>query len=339
MKARLLDLANVDWGALDAYPDRTVFQTREWLHFIAETQEAVPVIAELREGREVAGYFSGLTFHRFGIRMLGSSFPGWTTPYIGFNLLSGASCRAALAAVQELAFGDLKCLHLEVSDRHLSLEDGESLGFEHGFFRSYETDLGEPEERILNAMTGEGRRCVRRAAKNGVVVEEAHDVGFADDYYHQLQDVFRRQKLVPTYGVERVRALIKHLLPTGNLLLLRARGPDNRCLACAIYPGMNKLADFWGGSSYADTHALRPNEALHWYALCYWKRSGAEVFDWGGGGIYKERFGPRPIAIPWFYKSKFKLLGALRSQAQQFAAARQRLIGRLCHAPEPEVHA
>ncbi len=129
MKARLLNLAEVPWKALDGFADRTVFQTCEWLDFIAETHKATPVVAELCAGRDIVGYFTGLTVERFGLRILGSSFPGWTTPYIGFNLVEGASRKEALDAVERLAFGDLKCLHMEVSDRHFTLEDGKSLGF------------------------------------------------------------------------------------------------------------------------------------------------------------------------------------------------------------------
>src|SRR5882724_942823 len=100
MKARLLNPADVDWGRLDGFADRTVFQTREWLQFVHETQRARIVLFELMDGSEVAGYFTGLVFSRLGMRMLGSSFPGWTTPYMGFNLAPGASRRDALAAVE-----------------------------------------------------------------------------------------------------------------------------------------------------------------------------------------------------------------------------------------------
>jgi len=30
-----------DWERMDAFPDRVVFQTREWVDFIARTQRAV----------------------------------------------------------------------------------------------------------------------------------------------------------------------------------------------------------------------------------------------------------------------------------------------------------
>ena len=80
-------------------------------------------------------------------------------------------------------------------------------------------------------------------------VEEAQDLAFADDYYAQLKDVFAKQSLVPTYEVERVRELIKNLLPTGMLLLLRARDQEGNCIATGIFPAMNKTMYFRGGAS------------------------------------------------------------------------------------------
>jgi hypothetical protein len=329
INARLLNPADVPWQALDAFGDRTVFQTREWLDFIAETQGARPVVAELRAGSDVAGYFTGLTIERFGIRILGSSFPGWTTPYIGFNLVEGASRKEALHAVERLAFGELKCLHMEVSDRQFTIEDGESLGFLHKFYDSYETDLRKTEEQIFGAMNSACRRCIRKAEKSGVVVQEAHDPKFADEYYEQLKDVFEKQTLAPTYGVERVRALVKHLEPTGRMLLIRALSPEGKCIGTGIYPALNKVAEFWGNASFRSMQLLRPNETLHWYAMRYWKARGVEVFDWGGGGTYKEKYGPSPVAVPWFYKSRYRILGVMRDKAKDVVRLKQRLLGRL----------
>src|SRR2546430_10568849 len=102
MKCKITDLKTVKWEFLDRFEDRTVFQTREWLQFVSEAQAATPVVVELRDNGELAGYFTGLTFTRFGGRVLGSSFPGWTTPYMGFNLVAGASRTDALAAIAKL---------------------------------------------------------------------------------------------------------------------------------------------------------------------------------------------------------------------------------------------
>src|SRR5579872_1855050 len=245
----LLDPADIPWQHLDSCSDRTVFQTREWLDFIAETQSAQPVIAELRDGSDVAGYFSGCVFRRLGVRILGSSFPGWTTPYVGFNLCPGVSRRAALQALENFAFGPMKCLHLEVSDRYFSAEDAEGLGFLRRFYDSYETDLSQSDDEIFNKMNSTCRRCIRKAEKSGVLIEEASDPAFAAEYWAQLEDVFAKQGLVPSYNLARVQALIKHLLPTGRLLLLRARDPSGNCIGTGIYPAYNQIAEFWGNAS------------------------------------------------------------------------------------------
>jgi hypothetical protein len=146
------------------------------------------------------------------------------------------------------------------------------------------------------------RRCIRKAEKSGVKIEEAHDLAFADEYYEQLKDVFAKQGLVPTYSVERVRSLVKHLEPSGNVLLIRARDGEGKCIATGIYPGFNKIAEFWGNASFRSHQNLRPNEACHWYALRYWKQRGATLYDWGGEGTYKEKYGCVPHRVPWFTK-------------------------------------
>ncbi len=151
MKCKFIDFESADWKHLDGFEDRTVFQTREWLRFVSECQKAAPVLAELHDGGEVVGYFTGLTFSRFGVRVLGSSFPGWTTPYMGFNLIKGASRAAALQALESAVWDELKCLHMEVSDPNFEVEDGANLGFQCDSYPSYRTDLTKTEEEIFKA--------------------------------------------------------------------------------------------------------------------------------------------------------------------------------------------
>jgi hypothetical protein len=331
-----IDAAGANWQELDIFADRTIFQKREWIEFLAETKHAVPVLAEVRDGAQVVGYFTGLTFQKMGVKILGSPFPGWTTPYMGFNLLPGAPRQAALAAVEKLAFGALKCLHMEIADPMFTVEDGQGLGFTVGYYDSYQTDLRKSEDEIFGAMDGSCRRCVRKAEKSGVLIEEAHDLEFADEYYAQLLDVFAKQTKMPSYGVDRVRALIRHLEPTGQLLLVRARDPDGKCIGTGIFPGLNRIAQFWGNASFRWGQILRPNEAIQWYAMRYWKRRGVELYDWGGGGEYKEKYGCTPLRIPFFSKSRYKVLGALRDEAKKMVARKHNLMGRFNPARKPD---
>jgi Acetyltransferase (GNAT) domain len=327
MKFHRIDNKAADWKRLDRFADRTVFQTREWLQFIAESQNAVPVLAELREAGDLLGYFTGLTFSKFGMKVLGSSFPGWTTPYIGFNLNPGTPRRAALEALEKFAWDDLKCLHLEVSDPNFTFADGEAGGFKTEYYASYRTDLTRSEEDLFNGMGSACRRCIRKAEKSGLKLEEAHDLAFADEYYEQLKDVFAKQSLVPTYSVERVRALVRNLEPGGNVLLLRARDPEGKCIATGIYPGFNQIAEFWGNASFRAYQSLRPNEACHWYAMRYWKKRGATIFDWGGEGTYKEKYGCTPHRVPWFTKSRYQIVGKLRNEARNMFTRKQKFLG------------
>jgi GNAT acetyltransferase-like protein len=327
MKFHAVDIKSADWQELDRFADRTVFQTREWLRFVAESQNAEPVLAELREGNVILGYFSGLTFSKLGMNVLGSSFPGWTTPYIGFNLKPGVQRGDALQALETFAWDDLKCLHLEVSDPNFVFEDGEAAGFAAEYYGSYRSDLTRSEEELFNGMESACRRCIRKAEKGGLKIEEAHDLGFADEYYEQLKDVFAKQSLVPTYSVERVRALVRNVEPGGNILLLRARDPEGKCIATGIYPGFNQIAEFWGNASFRAYQSLRPNEACHWYAMRYWKSRGVSIFDWGGEGTYKEKYGCKPHRVPWFTKSRYQIVGKLRNGARNMFARKQKVLG------------
>ncbi len=307
-----IDIDTVDWQSMNAFGDRTVHQTEPWLRFLAKTQDCKPIVAALKDGSETVGYFTGCLFKKFGFRFLGSPFPGWTTSYMGFNLVPQVQRKEALLALSRFAFRDLRCVHIELMDRLLESDSAQRTGFTVSNMKGFEIDLTRTEEDIFNSMESSCRRCVRKAEKTGVRIEEASDLAFADDYYEQLQDVFAKQKLAPTYTVGRVRALIEHLHPAGMLLLLRAIAPDGRCIGTGIFPGFNDFAYFWGGASWRPDQILRPNEALQWYAIRYWKSKGMRRYDLGGGGSYKEKYGGCKIVVPWLRKSKYTFVEPAR---------------------------
>jgi Acetyltransferase (GNAT) domain len=324
-----LDLDGCDWDRMDAFPDRVIFQTREWLEFVARTQRAEPVVAALLDDGDHVGYFTGLVIRRLGVRILGSPFPGWTTESMGFNVAEGVSRREAAAALLRFALGPLRCWHLELKDRRLQGGDLEGLGFESDPTLTYEVDLSDEEPAIFGRMSSACRRAVRKAEKSGVTVAPATGADFADEYYVQLQAVFARQSLAPTYGVERVRALIECLGPTGRLLLLRAMSPDGRLIATGIFPAFNRTAYFWGGASVRADQVLRPNEAMFWYAMRHWRDRGMTALDLGGAGDYKRRYGPRDLWLPFFRRSRVPGLSAMRTLARTATRQRQALRGRL----------
>jgi len=323
-----LDVRDYDWSAkIGTKEAGTIFQTPAWLAFLSSTQHGEPVVAALSEGGRTVGFFTGMIVRKFGLRILGSPFPGWTTDYMGLILSAEVDRRWAVQALISFAFEELGCVHLEMMDRNLTLRDLDGLDVQYKVYRGFEMDLSRGEDELFSNMTSACRRCIRKAQKEGVIVEEAHDLGFADEYYTQLQDVFAKQDLLPTYGIERVRQLITHVHPTGQLLLLRARDRSGRCIATGIFPHMNGVMYFWGGASWRQQQILRPNEAIQWSAMKIGKQIGVQTYDMGGGGGFKRKYGGSEIAVPWFRKSKYHWIGCLRDMAQHGHKLRQVSIG------------
>ena len=321
-------------AAWSTFPDRIVFQSAAWIAFLAETLRAEPVLAALKEEGEPLGHFTGLIVRKFGFKILGSPFRGWSTPYMGFNLRPGVSRRLAAQALPEFAFRQLGCVHFEVTDAHLTEADLAGLGFEQVTHPTIEVDLTQSEDAIFNRMTSPCRRNIRHAERAGVRIEEASDLEFGDEYIAQYHDVMAKQGMVPHFGAERFRAMIRHVHPTGMLLLLRARNPEGRCIATGIYPAANAVAFYNNGASWREFQKLRPNELLHWYAMRYWKQRGLRSYNMEGNMGFKLKFGGQQTSVPMFYQSRFRWLARLRSKAMPLgrtvlrAAWRLRTLGR-----------
>ena len=67
----------------------------------------------------------------------------------GFNLTSDVPRREALKALEGFAFHELRCAHIELMDRNLTVEDAATLGFEFRNFQTYEVNLNRSEEEAL----------------------------------------------------------------------------------------------------------------------------------------------------------------------------------------------
>ncbi len=326
-----VDIASIDLQELEAYSDRIVYQTLPWIKFIARTQYAEPVVAVLSRHDETLGYFTGLIVKKFGFRVLGSPFPGWSTPYMGFNLRSDVTRALAMEALSVFAFNDMKCHHVELMDRYMVPDDYQHLGFETSMFDSFELDLTLTEDELWRNMRQDCRESIRKAGRSGVVVEEALDMEFADDYYEQLKHVFAVKNSVPPFGVDRVRQLIAFMEPTGNLLMLRARNKEGTCIATSIRLAANRTVFAWGSANWRHFSRVRPNEMLQWYAIKYWKARGMRTFDLVGRGDYKLKYGSRPIVVPWVRKSKSPGIAFLRFGAEESFRAVQDTLGKLAH--------
>ncbi len=300
---------------LEAAPDRTLFQTDAWLTFIARTQKAKPVLLELFEGEEHVGWFTGLIVQKGPVRILGSPFRGWTTPYMGFNMQSDVDRGMATRTLRDYAFERLGCVHIELADRGLTCAGGERAALRFDAVRTYELDLRHSEEDLLALMHHSPRRYIRKAARERhVVIEEAEPEGFAEEYFSQLRDLDARHSLVPGVTLDRIRALIQCLFPTGTLLLLRATDRWGQSVATGLFLGFNRLMYAWGTAGLRNFQRLHANEPLQWHAMRYWKERGMVCYDMGSGANYHQKYGAGPVERAWVVESKWRLLTELRNR-------------------------
>jgi hypothetical protein len=312
----------VDWELLDSFADRIVMQRRGWLEFVQAVTGGEIVIAQIEQDGQTVGFYSGILFRRCGVPILGSPFRGWTTAYMGFNLHPDVSRIDAVIGLDRFALRQLGCLHYEVMDRWLSGDglSGEGvaeLGIPFRIVRNLGTDLTRSEDELFADMDSACRRAIRKSEKSGITIEHAAPEGFAEEFYVHLQDVFAKQGMRPTYAVKRVRQLIEHVYPSGDLLLARVRDPEGRSIATGIYPGFRGFSLFWGNGSLRPYQIHRPNEALHWYAMRYFKQQGIPLHDWGGRATYKAKYGVSTFSVVAFRQSRFGVIRYARDLAEK----------------------
>jgi len=307
-----------------ARSEAEVFHSPAWLAYLAETQGIEIVVASVHQDGALIGHFVGGLTRRFGLRILGSPMSGWGTPRMGFLLDPVADRPAAARALRRFAFRDLGCVHVELGDESLTPAGATTAGYAVESGRTFLVDLRRPEDEILAAMHPRTRTYVRQGPRRGLVAERARrDEDFAAEYHAQLTEVFARQGLAPTYGVERVRSLIRHLEPTGQLLLLRIRDADGESLATLVAVGNASRAVLWGAAMRRGRGGAHPAELLHWEAIRDWRERGTALYDFGGGGDYKVKFGGVETPSRRYLAYRLGVLGHGRRAARAFFRLRQ----------------
>jgi len=310
-------------GVVASHEDAEVYHEPAWLAYLAESQGAEIVTAEVRQDGRPVGHLVGGIVRRYGLRILGSPMSGWGTPRMGFLLDPEADLAAAARALLPFAYRELGCVHVELGDVRLPPGDAAAAGYVVEGGRTFLVDLTRSEEELYANLRASTRNYVRQAARKGLVVERPSGEDFAAEFHAQLTEVFARQGLRPSYDELRVRQLIRHLEPAGQVLLQRVRTSDGECVATSVTVGTSRKAILWGAAFLRSRADVHPNELLHWEAMRYWRDRGAAAFDFGGGGDYKAKFGGVETPSLRYTAYRFGLLRYGRDGARGLFHARQ----------------
>ncbi|MEJ5224600.1 MAG: GNAT family N-acetyltransferase [Anaerolineales bacterium] len=320
-----VDLPRMDWGMSAQIGEMNIFQSAEWLNFLCKKQNLEPIIAAIKKDGRLLGFLYGLIAEKFGLRILGSPFRGWTTYFMGFNLREGVSRHDVMAAFPGFVFHELHCHYLEVIDPNLRASDLVGLPYKVEPLPWFLLDLTPSENELFAGMKHACRTNIRKAIKNNLIIEEAEPTGFAEEYFSQYTDVMTRHALAPAFGRQMVEMMIEHLFPTGNLLLLRARMPDGPSIATGLFLFFGQTAVFWGAASWHEYQCLRPNEYLAWEGIKILKSRGVQVLHFGGyADQYKEKLGCQDANLVRVMLASNSILGHLVNFASSPKSERYR---------------
>jgi hypothetical protein len=195
----------------------------------------------------------------------------------------------------------------------------------------YETqtaEIGADPEGILESFTKEGRRNVRLALRDGLRAVTTDEVSFVDRYYDQLQAVFAKHGLPPTYPRSRVEKLWELLMPTGRMMCTQIM-KDERCLASGIDLVGNGWLHSFGSAASQEREDLKsyPNELRRYHGMCEGAARGIRHYDLTGVRGYKAKFGAQVVDVPVLMLSN-PLLRAGREVFRGLNTLRMRLRGR-----------
>ena len=297
---------------ISRYPTKTLFHEAAWLDHVQSIHpRAQTVYYEIRDDGRLIGFHCALRIRRMMIPIHGSPLGGTGTNFMGPLVEHDVDQREVVSALCRL-FGPRHFLHVELSNPWLDRATMEAAGFAVQEGLTHVRALPADEDAAFAGLTSEARNRVRKAKKNGVVIERTNDPLVVSHFFAQFREVYGKQGMVTPFEEDRPRSLFDHLMPANRLLAIWARRDDD-ILAAGLFPYDEQCIYFWGAASWLQYHHLCPNEALHWGVIQFAVEKGIPVYNMcGGTSQFKNKFGGEDIPYLIYHKSALPMLQTAR---------------------------
>lgn len=313
-----IEYADYTETSIADFPNKTIYTTADWYTYLIHDSHVVPVIIKIYKDEKAIGYFYGGEIKKFGIKIIASPFSGWSTCWMGFELIAGENKFDVINPLWAYLTKELHYVYGEIIDRDFTMEEAERRGYPCEPVPTLDLDINLTDEELFKVFKTDCRNFIRQFERRGATIEIATpDDTFAEEYYDQLMDVFAKQGLTPSYSLEKVKNIMATLGKTDKTLCLRVRNPEGLSIASSIFFGFHKKCYFWGGASYREHQHYRPNEYMIWTAIQYWRGRGCSTFDMVGDRSYKRKFGPVPVSYALIYLTKYPILISMRNLAKK----------------------
>lgn len=190
----------------------------------------------------------------------------------------------------------------------------QQFGFEYEDHLTILVDLEKTEEQLWQQIHSKRRNEIRRAIKEGTVVEVHKDEETLKNCYFILKEVYQRAKL-PLPALNHFTALLHSGHEREGLVIFVARFENKiiGCMLCLAYG--TTLFDYYAGA-YSEYYHKYPNDLIPWEVFKWGKQNGFLQFDFGGAGKpnvpygvreYKKKFGGETVSYGRFEKIHFPI--------------------------------
>jgi lipid II:glycine glycyltransferase (peptidoglycan interpeptide bridge formation enzyme) len=170
-------------------------------------------------------------------------------------------------------------------------------------------NLQKPKDLILASMKVDKRRAIRKAEKNGLIVQDIIDKNELQDFYTLLTGTYNEARL-PLKDISLFEAIFDVLVKKGMARFIMAKKGNDYIAGRLVLTYKGSIYD-WYACASKEHLSLYPNEFLIWDILKWGSENGFHTFDFGGAGTpdekygvrdFKERFGGRLVDYGRFTK-------------------------------------
>jgi len=317
----------LDWDAqILRYDTKTLFHESAWLRHVQGIHPTGRIeFYQIADEGEQIGLYCALRISKVLIPIQGSPLGGTGTNFMGPLVDRTVDQRSVIRALTAL-FGPRRFVHLEISNPWLDREIMVEAGFDVEEGVTHICQLPVDVDAAWGTLKSEARNRIRKAEKNGLIVERADDPAIVQHFFSQFTEVYAKQGMVTPFGIERPQSLFDCLNGVGRLLPIWVRR-DEEILASGLFPFDDRCIYFWGAGSWLRHHALCPNEALQWGVMKFATQQHIPVYNMcGGGSQFKNKFGGEDVPYLKYNKSSVPLLRMARKfyKARHFRSLKRR---------------
>ncbi len=163
---------------------------------------------------------------------------------------------------------------------------------------NYLIDLNKTTDEIFATFSSKKRRCIRKAIRKGVIVEEILDKNLIPVFYSHLKKTYKRVNvpLVDKSHFENIFKMSKNV-KIAKFFIARKNDIYLGSMVILIYKG---VVYAWYGGADQNYFSFYPYESFIWHAIKWGAENGYKIFDFGGAGNPNKKYGVRD------FKARFR---------------------------------